>query len=175
MTRITTLTTRGGASLAALGVASLVAACGSSSHHAASASGTPASEHTLQVSLTHGHLSGPGDRTIYLWEADRHDKSNCSGACAAAWPPVVTKARPSAGRGVRASELSTIARHGERQVTYNGHPLYYFAGDGRGTTRGQGSDNFGARWWLVSGSGGAITGHSSGGKSSSGSGSSGGW
>src|SRR5579875_888589 len=174
MTRLSTITAKGGATLAALGVASLVAACGSSGHHAAAASGTPASDHTLRIALTSGHLT-VGGHALYLWDADRHDKSNCHGACAAAWPPLLTKIKPMAGRGVKAADLSTIARsRGERQVTYNGHPLYYFAGDNRGTTRGQGSDGFGARWWLVNASGSAVRSHSSG-KSSSGSGSSGGW
>jgi predicted lipoprotein with Yx(FWY)xxD motif len=177
MTQLTTIKTKGGATVAAVGVAALVAACGSSGHasRSASASGTPASDHTLQLSISHGHLIGPRDRATYLWEADRHDRSNCRGACAAAWPPVLTKARPTAGSGLKAADLSTIRRGGERQVTYAGHPLYYFAGDGRGTTRGQGSDGFGARWWLVAASGSAVTSHASGGKSSSGSGSGGGW
>jgi hypothetical protein len=53
-------------------------------------------------------------------------------------------------------------------VTYNGHPLYYFAGDsGPGTTSGQGSDEFGAKWWLVAPSGAAITHSASSGSSSS--------
>ncbi|MGH2907969.1 MAG: COG4315 family predicted lipoprotein [Solirubrobacteraceae bacterium] len=174
MTQLTTIRTKSGATLAALGVASLVAACGSSGHHAAAASATPASDHTLRVSLTSGHLTGANGHALYLWDADRHDKSNCSGACAAAWPPLLSRSRPSAGRGVKASDLSTIARHGgARQVTYEGHPLYYFAGDSRGSTRGQGSDGFGARWWLVSSSGSAIT-HSSGKSKSTSSGSSGG-
>jgi predicted lipoprotein with Yx(FWY)xxD motif len=173
MTHLTTIRTKGGAALAAVGVAALVAACGSSGHSNHTASGTPASDRTLEISLSHGHLIGPGDRAIYLWEADRHDKSNCKGSCAAAWPPVVSKAKPSAGSGVKSSDLSTIARGSTRQVTYGGHPLYYFAGDSRGTTRGQGSDGFGAKWWLVSASGSAVGGHSSS-KSSSG-GSSGGW
>ena len=51
-----------------------------------------------------------------------------------------------------ASDLGTITRSdGTKQVTYDGHPLYYFAGDsGAGMASGQGSDGFGAKWWLVS-------------------------
>ncbi len=65
--------------------------------------------------------------------ADGHDKSHCtSGACAKYWPAVLTKSKPTAGSGVKASDLGTIAHSGgERQVTYNGHPLYYFAEDPR--------------------------------------------
>jgi hypothetical protein len=43
-------------------------------------------------------------------------------------------------------------------VTYDGHPLYYFEGDsGPGTASGQGSDSFGAKWWLVAPSGSDVT------------------
>jgi hypothetical protein len=58
-----------------------------------------------------------------------------------------------------ASDLGTITRSdGTKQVTYDGHPLYYFAGDsGAGTATGQGSDGFGAKWWLVSPAGADVT------------------
>jgi len=85
---------------------------------------------------------------------------------------------------VNASDLGTIMRSdGSEQVTYKGHPLYYFVADtSAGSTKGQGSDGFGAKWWLIAPSGAAITasatsassgGSSSGGSSSSSS--SGGW
>jgi predicted lipoprotein with Yx(FWY)xxD motif len=181
MTQTRTIKTKAGATVAAIGVAALVAACGSSGHsnNSASASGTPASDHTLQISVVSGHdgryLAGANDRAVYLWVADGHDKSRCtSGACAKYWPAVLTKSTPSAGQGVKSSDLGTIAhKGGERQVTYNGHPLYYFAGDtGRGMTKGQGSNGFGAKWWLVSPSGAAITHTSSSAGSGSGSGTS---
>jgi predicted lipoprotein with Yx(FWY)xxD motif len=139
-------------------------------------SGTPVSDHTLQISAVSGkdgrYLAGAGGRTIYLWVADGHDQSHCtSGACAKFWPAVLTKSKTSAGSGVKASDLGTIAhKGGERQVTYNGHPLYYFSEDsGRGMTKGQGSDGFGAKWWLVSPAGSAITHSGSSGGSGSGS------
>jgi hypothetical protein len=58
-----------------------------------------------------------------------------------------------------ASDLGTSTRSdGTKQVTYDGHPLYYFAGDsGPGMASGQGSDNFGAKWWLVAPSGSDVT------------------
>jgi predicted lipoprotein with Yx(FWY)xxD motif len=169
--------TKTGTAVAAVGVAALVAACGSSGHSnsSASASGTPASDHTVQISVASGHdgryLTGAGGRTVYLWVVDGHDKSRCtSGACAKFWPAVLTKSKASAGSGVKASDLGTIAHSGgERQVTYNGHPLYYFSEDkGRGMTKGQGSNGFGAKWWLVSPSGSAITHSGSSGSSGSG-------
>ena len=85
--------------------------------------------------------------------------SDCSGACAAAWPPVPATGKLTASGGVKASDLGTITRSGgTKQATYDGHPLYYFVGDsGPDQTVGQGSDNFGAKWWLVAPSGARIT------------------
>ena len=64
-----------------------------------------------------------------------------------------------AAGSAKASDLGTITRSdGTKQVTYDGHPLYYFVGDsGPGTATGQGSDGFGAKWWLVSPTGSDIT------------------
>ena len=64
-----------------------------------------------------------------------------------------------ASGGAKTSDLGTITRSdGTKQVTYDGHPLYYFVGDsGPGTATGQGSDNFGAKWWLVSPTGSDVT------------------
>jgi predicted lipoprotein with Yx(FWY)xxD motif len=72
---------------------------------------------------------------------------------------VLAKARPVPAVSVRAAAFSTIIRSdGSEQVAYDGHPLYYSASDPRpGTTHGEGSDAFGARWWLVAPSGAAIT------------------
>jgi hypothetical protein len=60
----------------------------------------------------------------------------------------------------KASDLGTITRSdGTKQVTYNGHPLYFYSGDsGPGTASGQGSDMFGAKWWLVAPTGANVTG-----------------
>jgi predicted lipoprotein with Yx(FWY)xxD motif len=91
-------------------------------------------------------------RTLYLFEKDTGTKSTCAGACAAAWPPFTTSGKPKAGAGANASMLGTTMRSdGTREVTYNGHPLYYYAGDqAAGDTNGQGLDQFGAEWYVVS-------------------------
>jgi hypothetical protein len=83
----------------------------------------------------------------------------CSGGCANAWPPLTAMGAPTAGPGATASDLSTISRaDGTKQVTYAGHPLYYFAGDsGAGQTNGEGSKGFGAPWYLVAPSGQPVT------------------
>jgi predicted lipoprotein with Yx(FWY)xxD motif len=150
----------------------LAAACGSavaSPSHGSQSSGAQASgSHssaatTGTVIASHAGSGGTfltdGGRSVYLWNADAMNKSNCSGACAGAWPPVMATGKVTAANGVKPSDLGTIARSGGgKQVTYNGHPLYFFAGDsGPGQTNGQGSDSFGAKWWLVAPSGSQIT------------------
>jgi predicted lipoprotein with Yx(FWY)xxD motif len=158
------------------GVSLLVAACGGSSSSTATthkAAATRSSATGVSVSTAKGaagtYLTGTGGQALYLWEADSNGKSVCSGACTTNWPPLITKKAPVASSGVTAAELGTIIRSdGSKQVTYNGHPLYYYAGDsGSGSTNGQGSDGFGAKWWLVAPTGKAITQSTSSGSSSS--------
>jgi predicted lipoprotein with Yx(FWY)xxD motif len=104
-------------------------------------------------------LTDGSGRAVYLWVKDTGNTSACSGACAGAWPPVTTTSTATASGGASASDLGTITRSdGTKQVTYDGHPLYYYAGDsGSGMASGQGSDSFGAKWWLVSPSGSDVT------------------
>jgi len=92
------------------------------------------------------------------------------GACAQSWPPVITTGSPNAGSGTKGADLGTTTRSdGRKQVTYNGHPLYFFLGDQTpGATYGQGNDSFGAKWWLVAPSGVAVT-TGTGGRSANGS------
>jgi predicted lipoprotein with Yx(FWY)xxD motif len=96
--------------------------------------------------------------TLYLFAADTGMSSTCSGACAAAWPPLTTKGKPTAGTGVKASLLGTTKRSdGTLEVTYGGHPLYYYAGDtAAGQTTGQALPQFGAPWYVVGTDGKAI-------------------
>ena len=128
-----------------------------SSSAGASGSGTMI---TTKSSSTGSFLTDGSGRAVYLWAKDSMNKSECSGACAGAWPPVTASGTVTASGSAKASDLGTITRSdGTKQVTYDGHPLYYFAGDsGPGTTSGQGNDGFGAKWWLVAPSGTQITG-----------------
>lgn len=104
-------------------------------------------------------VDGSG-RTLYLFAKDQPNRSACNGVCVAAWPVDHSGGTPRAGSGVKASLLGMITRgDGTTQVTYNGHPLYYYAGDGgAGQLNGQGVDNFGAKWFVVTPAGGADTG-----------------
>ena len=90
--------------------------------------------------------------TLYDFPPDRGKISVCYGACAAIWPPLITHGKPVAGRGVHASLLGTTKRKdGKLQVTYRGHPLYYFVSDrDPGQTTGQGVNQFGGPWWVLS-------------------------
>jgi predicted lipoprotein with Yx(FWY)xxD motif len=159
------------ASAALMGLSVLaVAACGGTTTPARPAS-TSTPKTSSAASATVGVAnSGLGSilvdsqgRTLYLWQADTGTKSTCSGACAAAWPPLLTTGAPTAASGAKASLLGTTKRSdGAKQVTYNRHPLYLFAGDkASGQTTGQGSTGFGAPWYVLAPSGNQITGSAS--------------
>jgi predicted lipoprotein with Yx(FWY)xxD motif len=137
--------------LAALIVAA--AACGGDDN-AASGTAAPAEPATTAAAQGAGDVtvavaSSPlGDilvdadgRTLYAFTKDKGDQSACSGECAANWPALTGTA--TAGTGVQASLLSTSKQaNGDSQVTYDGRPLYYFAGDAKpGDTNGQGVGN----------------------------------
>lgn len=150
-----------------------LAACGSSSYGSGGSASSVSTAGPQTVATAHGqygtYLTADGGRSVYLWSADTGSSSTCSGACASAWPPVLTQGAPKAGSGATAADLGTTARSdGTTQVTYKGHPLYYFAGDSSsGQTAGQGSNGFGATWWLVAPAGTPIMASGSGGSSSS--------
>src|SRR3954452_13191559 len=132
--------------LAPVALALLAAGCGGT--------GTP--DRTAAVSVRHTRLGSVlvdgGGRTLYEFEKDKGPASRCSGACAGVWPPLTSK--PEAGRGVAAAKLGMTAGGG---VTYAGHPLYTYAGDGKpGDVKGQSLDQFGADWYVFAPSGRAI-------------------
>jgi predicted lipoprotein with Yx(FWY)xxD motif len=158
----------------ALGAAVVVAACSSAASSgtaaapaspagsSSSSSGSSASGATVIETATSSggtFLTNGSGRAVYLWAKDTGDMSNCTGACAGAWPPVTTTGTATASGAAKASDIGTITRSdGTKQVTYDGHPLYYFSGDsGPGTATGQGNDGFGAKWWLVAPAGSDVT------------------
>jgi predicted lipoprotein with Yx(FWY)xxD motif len=143
-----------------------VAACGGSGGgNAATAATPPKTTHATSatVSLANTGLGSllvdSTGRTLYLFEADSGTNSACSGACAAAWPPLLAHGKPTVGSGLNASLIGTAKRsNGTEQVTYNGHPLYLFVKDtAAGQTTGQGLTAFGAPWYVLSAAGDAIT------------------
>jgi predicted lipoprotein with Yx(FWY)xxD motif len=93
--------------------------------------------------------AGQQHLTVYLFEADKGPHSSCTGACAAAWPPVLGK--PAAIGGAMSADMGTITRaDGKTQVTYKGHPLYFFVKDkDGGDAYGEGVKAFGASWYVL--------------------------
>jgi predicted lipoprotein with Yx(FWY)xxD motif len=155
--------------LAALAVA--LAACGGgedggSGTAATAAPATTAAQETsgTTVAVANSKLGdilvdGEG-RTLYAFTKDQGDQSACSGECATNWPALTGTA--TAGTGAQASLLSTATQaSGTDQVTYDGKPLYYFAGDAKpGDTNGQG---VGTVWFAVAADGALVKGKASGG------------
>ncbi|HTA33131.1 MAG TPA: hypothetical protein VK721_06875 [Solirubrobacteraceae bacterium] len=115
------------------------------------------------VSVKHTSLGNTlvdaNGRTLYLFQADRPNVSTLSRAGFAVWPAFTSAGKPQAEGGVVAAHIGTIAGpKGTRLVTYYGHPLYYYVGDKvSGETNGQGLNEFGARWYVLSASGTAVT------------------
>jgi predicted lipoprotein with Yx(FWY)xxD motif len=162
-----------------LGAALLAAGCGGSSSSSSGSSGgsagtsasagpygspspsTSTSAETISAASSKlGRILVDGDgKTLYLFASDTPSMSSCDSACLRYWPAVTTSAAPKAGNGIMASKLGTIAgTDGKKQVTYDGHPLYWYAGDSQaGDVNGQGLDDFGALWYVLSPSGSAIT------------------
>ena len=171
-----------GAALIAVGL--LAAACGSSSSTAttttaassgstsSTASGSSGSSGTVAVASVSGVgrvLVDSQGRTLYLFTPDKQSASTCTGACAAAWMPLMATGTPSAGSGVSASLLGTVHNpNGTVQVTYNHWPLYTFIGDtAAGQARGQGLSTFGGHWTALTSSGASATASTSSGSSTS--------
>jgi predicted lipoprotein with Yx(FWY)xxD motif len=98
-------------------------------------------------------LAGRRGLTLYMFEADKTGSSSCTGACAQVWPPLTGSAHAS-GKAMSA-DLGTITRSdGTKQVTYKGHPLYYFTKDkDNGDAYGEGVKAFGANWYVLAPSG----------------------
>ena len=135
------------------------AASGTSSSAASSAGAGTAitTEHTQLGTIL---AAGSKHLTVYLFEADRGSTSTCSGACAQVWPPVTTTGAPKAEGEAVAADLGTTTRSdGTKQVTYRGHPLYWYASDAQaGETTGQAINSFGAPWYVMAPSGSKIGG-----------------
>jgi predicted lipoprotein with Yx(FWY)xxD motif len=168
--------------IAVLGASALLAAgCGSSSKSssatsaasayptasqtsASTAATTPAAGAGVAVTVKHasklGTILAAGSKklTVYMFEGDKGSSSSCSGACASVWPPVTTSGSPAASGGAMSADLGTITRSdGTTQVTYKGHPLYFFARDkDSGDAYGQGVKGFGADWYVLSPAGSKV-------------------
>ena len=98
------------------------------------------------------------DQAIYYFDKESGSKSECYGACAEAWPPVLTKGEPQAGAGVEQRLLGTTQRDdGTTQVTYDGHPLYLYAHEGPNQVTCHDVSEFGGLWLAVQPNGQAVS------------------
>lgn len=126
-----------------------VAACGGASSASSHGSGTPQAARstvgtaTVSVAGQQERILVTNDgRTLYYFTPDQDGATlACAGACLTTWlPDVLPQGAKVASNGSLPAKLGTIARpDGTRQVTYDGWPLYRFAGDtARGAVNGQG-------------------------------------
>ncbi|HYB27164.1 MAG TPA: hypothetical protein VEF89_11165 [Solirubrobacteraceae bacterium] len=137
-------------------VAIFVATSGGSTKTTPSTGTAATAISVAQTSLGPTLVDGNG-RTLYLFEGDKPNKSTLSAAGFAVWPAFASAGTPRALDGAAAGAIGRIA--GSGQVTYNGHPLYYYVGDQKpGETTGQGLNEFGALWYVVSPRGNAVVG-----------------
>jgi predicted lipoprotein with Yx(FWY)xxD motif len=148
-----------------LPVALAIAGCGSGSstaqsdsHASNSANGGAAQsvsaaapvELTIESSHYGRTIFDAHHRVLYLFGNDHTTKSTCYGGCAKAWPPLLTNDAPKVGAGLDSSLLGTTKRRdGSTQVTYAGHPLYYFEGDKPGKIMCQNVKMHGGFWYVV--------------------------
>jgi len=89
-------------------------------------------------------------QAIYLFDVEKGDEPRCYGACAEAWPPVLTEGAPLAGDGLDQRLVSTTERRdGSMQVTYGGHPLYLYAHEARGEVKCHDVFLNGGNWYVV--------------------------
>lgn len=146
------------------GAAALLAACGSSGSPAASNTSNPATGSTATGSAATSSTVSIGARstsigtvltnaqgkTLYWFAIDTSTASKCTGSCATYWPPVIGTPKAAAGAHLTMA-FGTIKRAGgQLQATYDGHPLYTYAGDSSaGQTGGNGKNLSGGLWWAM--------------------------
>ena len=152
--------------------AALIAGCGSDSSDDDGAAPKPAAEETTTQESKPAKATGAtiklagsqfgqvlydqAGQAIYLFDKESSDRSECYDECAAAWPPVLTRGEPQAGSGIDDALLGTTKRRdGKTQVTYNGHPLYFYAHEGRNEVKCHNVREFGGLWLVLDGKGNA--------------------
>jgi predicted lipoprotein with Yx(FWY)xxD motif len=152
--------TSAGLAIVVAGVAVIVFAVGGGAAKTPPSPNVPAASAVSVRSTSLGKtLVDARGRTLYLFEGDGRNVSKLSRAGLAVWPRFVAVGPVTAGSGVQKAELgTTTSPSGVRQITYNGHPLYYYVGDSKpGSTRGQALNEFGALWYVLRPTGSAVT------------------
>jgi predicted lipoprotein with Yx(FWY)xxD motif len=150
------------------GALTLLAACGSttttttppsSPTSTPASAGSPASSSgavTIKTASTSVGtvLTNASGHTLYWFAIDTSTKSNCNGSCANYWTPVLGSSASVSGTTL-SGHFGTITRsNGQKQLTYDGHPLYTYVGDtAAGQTSGNGKNLSGGLWWAITPSG----------------------
>ncbi|HVS84683.1 MAG TPA: hypothetical protein VHD91_03540 [Gaiellaceae bacterium] len=118
---------------------------------AAQAAAPRSAAHVVVGSSQYGKVLFTGShQALYAFEKDKGGKSSCYGACAKAWPPLLTTGKPVAGTGTDEMLLGTVKRSdGTEQVTYKGHPLYTYSGDSTGHVACQHAIANGGLWLVL--------------------------
>ena len=145
-----------GVSLAAVAV--LASACGGSSGGTATVTPQGPAALASHSGPLGNYLTDSKGMTLYIFSADTGATSTCNSACAKEWPPLTTAGAATAAGGAKPSMLGSSKRaDGTTQVTYAGHPVYYFNGDSAsGDMNGEGSTDFNGNWTIVSPAGAAV-------------------
>lgn len=113
------------------------------------ASSVGATSTTVKVSAQtlgkNGKVLVANGKTLYYLAPGK----KCDSACLSIWPPLTASKGATAGSGVQKAKLGTTKdSQGARQVTYSGKPVYWFAGDSKGTVKGNITDKWG-KWTAV--------------------------
>lgn len=140
-------------------IAVLATACGASQSSPTTTKATPTGSGVSATSLKLASatlpkvgsvLTGPNGMTLYYFTTDPSGSTSCTGQCAVVWPPLVvpTGSTPTLPSGASGTLATTMRPDGSTQVTYMGHPLYYYQGDtAKGQDKGQGVDG---TWFVLS-------------------------
>jgi predicted lipoprotein with Yx(FWY)xxD motif len=151
-----------------VGAAAVLAACGSSTSPASSNTSAPTAGSSATSSATSSTAAQSGltigtrstrigtvlvnaqGKTLYWFAIDTSTTSKCTGTCATYWPPVIGTPKAAAGSNLT-MKFGTIKRSGgQLQATYDGHPLYTYAGDtSAGQTSGNAKNLSGGLWWAM--------------------------
>lgn len=95
-------------------------------------------------------LFDTNDQAIYMFDVEQTSTPECYDDCAIAWPPVLTDGTPQADGNLDPDLLGTTERSdGSIQVTYNDHPLYYYAHEAPGEVKCHNVDLNGGLWYVV--------------------------
>jgi predicted lipoprotein with Yx(FWY)xxD motif len=125
---------------------------------AVAATTTVITTHKVKAGTVVASSSG---RTLYGFVADdKTHKSTCYGSCATVWPPLIANGAVALanGSGLNKKLLGRVKRsNGKYQVTYGGHPLYFYIADRKpGQQFGQNVFQSGAKWYVINKNGNYI-------------------